>query len=117
VKFIIVSEKKSVPISGGGMLEISELVQYWMEHLNLGYRMVDTCGGYVSGDGSYVHERSYEMTVNAPTNALSKLKLLARCIARLASQEEVWIEYGRKTLKITKTYKLEEGRRRSRKWR
>jgi hypothetical protein len=112
VKFIIVSEKKSVPISGGGMMEISELVQYWMEHLNLGYRMVDTCGGYVSGDGSYVHERSYEITVNAPMTALSKLKLLARCIARLANQEEVWIEYGKNTLKITKASTLDEDRRR-----
>jgi len=112
VKFIIVSEKKSVLISSGGMMEISELVQYWMEHLNLGYRMVDTCGGYVSGDGSYVHERSYEMTVSAPMSALSKLKLLARCIARLANQEEVWVEYGKKTLKITKDSKLDEDRKR-----
>ena len=106
MKFIIVSERKSVPISGGGMMEISELVQYWMENLNLGYRMVDTCGGYVSGDGSYVHERSYEMTVNAPMSALSKLRLLARCIARLANQEEVWIEYGRTTLRITRDSEL-----------
>jgi hypothetical protein len=107
MKFIIVSEKKSVAVSSGGLMQISELVQYWMEGLNLGYRMVDTCGGYVSGDGSYVHERSYEMTVNAPMSALSKLKLLARCIARLASQEEVWIEYGRKTKKIKKDSKVD----------
>ncbi len=106
MKFIIVSEKKSVAVGGGGMMEISELVQYWMEHLNLGYRMVDTCGGYVSGDGSYVHGRSYEMTVNAPMSALAKLKLLARCIARLANQDEVWIEYGRKTLKIIRDSKV-----------
>lgn len=36
------------------------------------------------------------------------LKLLARCSARLANQEEVWIEYGEETLKITKTFNLEE---------
>jgi len=52
MRFVVVSEKKSVAVIGGGRMEISELVQYWMEHLNLGYRMVDTCGGYVSGDGS-----------------------------------------------------------------
>ena len=86
MKFIIVSEKKSVAASSGGLMQISELVRYWMEHLNLGYRTVDTYGGYVSRNGSYVHERSYEMTVHAPMSALSKLKLLARCIARLASQ-------------------------------
>ena len=112
MKFIIVSEKKSVAVSGGGLMQISELVQYWMEHLNLGYRIVDTCGGYVTGDGSYIHERSYEMTVNAPMSALSKLKLLARCIAWLASQEEVWVEYGKKTLKITKASELDEDRKR-----
>jgi len=77
-----------------------------MQHLNLGYRIVDTHGGYVSGDGSYVHERSYEMTVNAPIKALAKLKLLARCIARLANQEEVWIEYGKQTLRINKASEL-----------
>jgi hypothetical protein len=106
MKFVIVSEKKSVPISDGRKMEISKLVRYWMQHLRLGYRMVGTEGGYVSRDGSYVHERSYEMTVNAPMSALSKLKLLARCIARLASQEEVWVEYGRKTLKITRDSKV-----------
>jgi hypothetical protein len=87
-------------------MEISKLVRYWMQLLRLGYRMVGTEGGYLSRDGSYVHERSYEMTVNAPMGALSKLRLLVRCIARLANQKEVWIEYGRKTEKITKTSKL-----------
>jgi hypothetical protein len=47
------------------------------------------------------------MTVNAQVEVLAKLKLLARCIARLANQEEVWIEYGRKTLKVTKDSPLE----------
>jgi len=105
MEFIILSEKTSVDICDGHKMEISELVRYWMELLNLGYRMVDTYGGYVSRDG-YVHEASYEMTVNAPVSALAKLKLLARCIARLASQEEVWIEYGGKTKKSTKTSSL-----------
>jgi hypothetical protein len=107
MKFVIVSEEKSVEITGGDMMWISELVRHWMEHLNLGYRTVDTYGGYVSRNGSYVHERSYEMTVNAPMSALSTLRLLARCIARPASQEEVWIEYGRKTNKITKDSRVD----------
>ena len=106
MKFVILSEKKSVQTHGGGRMEISKLVRYWMQHLRLGYRMVDTYGGYVSRDGSYLHELSYEMTVNAPMSTLSKLRLLARCIARLANQEEVWIEYGRKTKKITKDSKV-----------
>jgi hypothetical protein len=87
-------------------MPISKLVRFWMQVLGLGYRMVDTAGGYVTQNGSYMHERSYEMTVNAPMSALSKLKLLARCIARLANQEEVWIEHATKTTKITKTTEL-----------
>jgi hypothetical protein len=109
MKFIIVSERKFVQVHGGGKMEISELVRYWMQVLNLGYRIGDTYGGYVSHDGSYVHERSYEMTVNAQVEALAKLKLLARCIARLADQEEVWIEYGDETVRVTKTFDLEDG--------
>ena len=70
---------------------------------------MDTRGGYVSGDGSYVHERSYEMTVNAQVEALAKLKLLARCIARLADQEEVWIDYRDETVRVSKTFDLEDG--------
>jgi hypothetical protein len=109
MKFIVVSEKKFVQVHGGGKMEISELVRYWMQHMNLGYRIVDTYGGYVSHEGSYVHERSFEMTVSAPTRAFAKLKLLARCIARLADQEEVWIEYGDETVRVTKTFNLEDG--------
>jgi hypothetical protein len=37
------------------------------------------------GRGDYVHELSFELTVNAPMSALPKLRLLARCIARLAN--------------------------------
>jgi hypothetical protein len=100
MKFFIVSERKLVLINGHTM-EISNLVRYWMQLLQLGYRMVDTYGGYVTRAGDYVHELSFELTVNAPMSALPKLKLLARCIARLADQEEVWVEFGKKTLKIT----------------
>jgi hypothetical protein len=106
VKFVIVSERKSVWVDSGGAMEISDLVRYWMQHLRLGYRMVQTRGGYVRHDGAYLHEDSYELTVNAPMRALTKLRLLARCIARLADQEEVWIEYGKETKKITKTSKV-----------
>ena len=112
MKFTIVSEKKFVRITDGHKMEISKLVRYWMQVLKLGYRIVDTHGGYVSRDGSYVHERSYEMTVNAPMSALSKLKVLARGIVQLANQEEVWIEYGRKTLKINQGSKLGKSPRR-----
>jgi len=77
MRFTIVSEKKFVPITDGHKMEISKLVRYWMQVLNLGYRMFDTYGGYVSQNGSYLHERSFEMTVNAPASALAKLKLLA----------------------------------------
>jgi hypothetical protein len=80
MKFTIAGEKKFVRITDGHKMEISELVRYRMQVLNLGYRMVDTYGGYVSQNGSYLHERSYEMTVNAPMSALSKLKVLARGI-------------------------------------
>lgn len=76
------------------------MVRYWMQQLQLGYRMVDTHGGYVTRAGEYVHELSVELTVNAPMFALPKLQLLGRCIARLANQEEVWIEFGKNTLKI-----------------
>jgi hypothetical protein len=58
------------------------------------------------GRGDYVHELSFEPTVNAPMSALPKLKLPARCIARLANQEEVWIEFGKNTLKITSASRL-----------
>lgn len=105
MKFFIVSERKLVPINGHTM-GISYLVRYWLQHLQLGYRMVDTYGGYVTQKGEYIHEPSFELTVNAPMSALPKLKLLARCIARLANQEEVWIEFGKNTLKITSASNL-----------
>jgi hypothetical protein len=53
-----------------------------------------------------VHERSFEMTVNASRRVLPKLKELDRGIARIAKQEEVWIEYGRKAQKVTADFKL-----------
>jgi hypothetical protein len=31
-------------------MQIVNLVRYWMEHLQLGYRIVDTYGGYVHRD-------------------------------------------------------------------
>jgi hypothetical protein len=105
VKFFIVSESKAV-VSNGNAFEMSDLVRYWLEALHLGYRLVNTLGGYVTQAGDYVHEQSYELTVNAPIEVLPKLKLLARCIARLADQEEVWIETGGETLKIGKDYEL-----------
>lgn len=105
MKFQIVSEEKSVPVSRGKM-RISRLVEFWFEILNLGYRIVDTRGGYVTNDRSYVHEPSYEVTVNAPLQVLPRLKLLARCIARLADQEQVWILYGNNKMVITKTTRL-----------
>jgi hypothetical protein len=59
MKFIIMRERKSVEISGKRRMQIVKLVRYWMEHLQLGYRIVDTYGGYVHRNGSYVHERSF----------------------------------------------------------
>ncbi len=105
VKFFIVSESKPVKIHDHKM-EMADLVRFWLETLHLGYRLVNTQGGYVTQAGDYIHEQSYELTVNAPIEVLPKLKLLARCIARLADQEEVWIETGGETLKIGKEYEL-----------
>jgi hypothetical protein len=65
VKFFIVSESKPVKIHGHKM-EMADLVRFWLETLNLGYRLVNTQGGYVTQAGDYVHEQSYELTVNAP---------------------------------------------------
>jgi hypothetical protein len=103
VKFFIVSESKPVKIHGRKM-EMADLVRFWLETLHLGYRLVNTKGGYVTQAGDHAHEQSYELTVNAPIEALPKLKLLARCIARLADQGEVWIETRGETLKIGKGY-------------
>ena len=100
--FKIVSERKRVPISGRREMQISTLVEFWFEVLHLGYRIVDTRGGYVSHNGKYRNERSYEVTVNASRSVLPKLKLLARSIARRADQEEVRIEYRGRTIKITR---------------
>lgn len=111
MKFTILSERKSVEISGKRRMQIVKLVRYWMEHLRLGYRMANTYGGYVRRDGSYEHEDSFELTVNASLGALAKLKELARGIAQFAKQEEVWIEYGRKTLKVTADSKLKRRKR------
>lgn len=111
MKFTILSERKSVEITGKRRMQIVKLVRYWMEHLRIGYRMVDTYGGYVGSNKTYVHERSFEVTVNAPLSALPKMKELARAIAQFANQEEVWIEYGRKTLRIIPTSELRRRKR------
>jgi hypothetical protein len=113
MNFNIVSEEKSIEISGQKML-ISRLVEFWLEALRQGYRIVDSRGGYVAKDGSYLHERSYVLTVSAPLRMLSQLKLLARGIALLANQEEVWIEYGKHRKTITKTANLRTSAKRHR---
>ena len=49
-----------------------------------------------------MHERSFEMT---------KLKQLARGVALIGKEEDVWIEYAKKTLKITAASKLRHRKR------
>ena len=47
------------------------------------------------------------MTVNGPLRVLPKLKELARGVARIANQEEVWIEYGRRKTSDNRGYQAD----------